>query len=248
LTMQSNFTWSKALGTGAVVQASSEYTPDDPFYLNEMYGRQAFDRRYVYNMFFVYQPPFYKGQSGAIGRLLGGWSISSVFTAGSGSPIEVFTSTGDGQEFGAGDNVNFFNNDSAIEINPIKSGHAYYNRPSSGLPVNIFAAGPAAINDFRNPILGLDKRDGGYGGLNGLPYWNMDFSVRKNIIVAEGFSLEFQGVCANLLNHNQWLDPVGANGIGLFDQGGNNFGALPGSAQEQSGGDRQIELGLRVRF
>ncbi|MGC2791032.1 MAG: hypothetical protein WA899_03335, partial [Candidatus Sulfotelmatobacter sp.] len=33
LTMQSNFTWSKALGTGGVVQASSEYTPDDPFNL-----------------------------------------------------------------------------------------------------------------------------------------------------------------------------------------------------------------------
>jgi len=31
LTMQSNFTWSKALGTAAVVQASSEFTPDDPF-------------------------------------------------------------------------------------------------------------------------------------------------------------------------------------------------------------------------
>ena len=29
--MQSNFTWSKALGTGALVQATSEFTPDDPF-------------------------------------------------------------------------------------------------------------------------------------------------------------------------------------------------------------------------
>lgn len=246
LTMQSNFTWSKALGTGAVVQASSEYTPDDPFYLNEMYGRQAFDRKYVFNTFFVYQPPFYKGQSGFVGRALGGWSFSSIFTAGSGSPIELFTSTGDGQEFGAGDNINFFGNESPIEIAPIKSGHAYYNRPSSGLPVNIFADGPAAVNDFRNPILGLDKRDGGYGGLNGLPYWNMDFSVKKNILVAEGFSLELQGVFANILNHNQWEDPVGANGSGLFNPGG--FGALPGSAQETQGGDRQIEVGLRVRF
>jgi carboxypeptidase family protein len=245
LTMQSNFTWSHALGTGAVVQASSEYTPDDPFDLNEMYGRQAFDRKYIYNMFLVYQPPFFKGQQGLIGRALGGWSFASVFTAGSGSPIEIYTSTGDGQEFGAGDNVNFFNNDNAIPIGPIGgSGKAYYNNPSSGLPVNIFKNGPAEVSNWRNPILGLDTRDGGFGILNGLPYWNMDFSIKKNIRVAERFSLELQGVFANVFNHNQFLDPIGTSG--LFNPGG--FGALPGSAQEQSGGDRQIEVGARVRF
>ena len=47
LTLQSNFTWSKALGTDAVVQSSSELTPDDPFNIAENYGLQAFDRRVV---------------------------------------------------------------------------------------------------------------------------------------------------------------------------------------------------------
>ena len=57
LTMQSNFTWSKALGTGAFVQATSSYTPLDAFNLDSTYGRQGFDRKFVYNAFFVYQPP-----------------------------------------------------------------------------------------------------------------------------------------------------------------------------------------------
>jgi hypothetical protein len=248
VTMQSNFTWSKALGTGAVVQASSAYTPDDPFNLDLMYGRQAFDRKFVYNMFLVYQPPFFKGQSGFMGRVLGGWTFASVFTAGSGSPIEVYTTTGDGQEFGAGDNVNFFGNENAIPIAHLQSGSAFSQGP--GTFPNIFKIGPtAAANLFRNPILGLDtSRDGGYGILNGLPYWNMDFSVKKNIRVAERFSLELQGVFANILNHNQWLDPLGGNSaaMGLFNPGG--FGTLPGSAQEQTGGNRQIELGIRARF
>jgi Carboxypeptidase regulatory-like domain len=243
-TAQSNFTWSKALGTGGVVQASSAYTPDDPFDLNQMYGRQAFDHRYVYNMFIVYQPPFYKGQSGLMGRLLGGWTFGTVFTAGSGAPSELYTSTGDGQEFGAGDNINFFGNENAIPINPITSGHIY-SQPNGAFP-NIFKAGPAAVNDFRNPILGMDTRDGGYGMLNGLPYWNMDLSVKKNIRVAESISLDLQGVFANFLNHNQWLDPDGQFGSGLFNPGG--FGELGGSAQEQPGGNRQIEVGIRVRF
>jgi hypothetical protein len=242
-TAQSNLTWSHALGTGAVVQASSEYTPDDPFNLPLMYGRQAFDRKIVYNMFVVYQPPFFKGQQGLLGRVLGGWTLGTIFTAGSGSPIEDFTTTGDGQEFGAGDNINFFGNESAIPISPVTYGHRY-NQPG-GFP-NLFKGGAATVSDFRNPILGLDTRDGGYGLLSGLPYWNMDFSIKKNIRIAESVNVELQGVFANVLNHDQFLDPVGAFGIGLFNPGG--WGQLPGSAQEQPGGDRQIEVGARVRF
>jgi hypothetical protein len=247
LTMQSNFTWSKALGTGGVVQASSEYTPDDPFNLGTTYGYQNYQRKFVYNAFFVYALPFYKGQSGLMGRVLGGWSVASVFTAGSPSPIELFTTTGDGQEYGAGDNINFFGNENAVQIAPITHGHAYYNSPSNGLPVNMFKEGVAAASDFRNPILGLDNKDGGDGNIFGLPYWNLDLSIRKNVRIAEGISLELQGVFADVLNHNQFLDPVAGAASGLFNPGG--FGALNnGSAQEQAGGDRQIEIGARVRF
>jgi hypothetical protein len=242
LTMQSNFTYSKALGTGAVVQSSSQYTPDDPFNLNTMYGYQSYNRKFVYNFFFVYQPPFFKGQSGLLGRALGGWTFSSVFTAGTGSPYEIYTSTGGGQEYGAGDNTNYFGNENAVQIAPIKNGHVY---PQAGSFPNIFAAGPSAVNDFRNPILGLDTRDGGYGALPGLRYWNMDMSVSKNIKVAESVSVQLSGVFANVFNHNQFLDPVGITG--LFSP--RRFGTLGlGSAQSEPGGNRQIEVGVRVRF
>ena len=115
------------------------------------------------------------------------------------------------------------------------------------MPVNIFKNGVAEVNNWRNPILGLDTRDGGFGILNGLRYWNFDFSMKKSIRVAERFTVELQGVFANVLNHNQWLDPVAGAAMGLFNPGG--FGALNnGSAQEQPGGNRQIEVGARVRF
>jgi len=89
----------------------------------------------------------------------------------------------------------------------------------------------------RNPILGVDNRDGGYGIINGLPYWNMDFSIKKNIRVTEGVGLEFQGVFANVLNHNQMLDGFPWLGDPF------SFGAIGGQAEA-----RNIELGLRVRF
>jgi Carboxypeptidase regulatory-like domain len=246
LTMQTNFTWSKALGTGALVQATSAYTPNDPFNMDNMYGRQLYDRKFVYNTFLVYSPPFYKGQTGVMGRLLGGWTFSSVFTTGSGQPIEIFTTTGDGQEFGAGDNSNFFGLETAVPTGPIQSGHAYFTAGSKGfgdggLPINIFKNPEAAFNSYRNPILGIDRKDTSY--LGGLPYWNLDFSVRKNVRVAESISLEFQGVFANILNHDQFLDPWG---MGLFSPG--TFGNLLGSAQANTGGNRSIQVGARVRF
>jgi hypothetical protein len=250
ITLQSNFTWSKALGTGAVVQASSAYTTDDPFDLNKMYGIQPYNRKFVYNTMFVYQLPFYKGQHGLVGRALGGWTIASIFTAGSGTPVEVLGNTGaPGQAFGAGDAANYFDNENEIPIGPLgPHGHAYYQYnttqyPTDGYPVNFFKAGTAEASNWRNPILGFDTRDGGAGWFTGLPYWNLDASVKKSVRVAENVSLEFQGVFADILNHNQWLDPYG---LGTYNPGG--FGALGGEAQETPGGNRQIELGARVRF
>jgi hypothetical protein len=256
LTMQSNFTWSKALGTGAQAQSSSELAPLDPFNFGEMYGRQAFDRKFIYNTFIVYQPPFFKGQSGALGRLLGGWTFATIFTAGSGLPVQVATTFADYQAFGSCDGVTCadYDSENAVPIGPVAPhSHAYAcgvgagntsglaacagQAPGNGYPINQFKDGALDYQNWRNPLLGLDTRDGGYGVVNGLPYWNMDFSIKKNIRIAESVGLEFQGVFANVLNHDQMFDGFPC----LCNPGG--FGSIGGEA-----GPRNIELGARVRF
>jgi hypothetical protein len=244
LTLQSNFTWSKALGTGAEVQATSEFTADDPFNLDEMYGRQPFDRKINFNTALVYGLPFYKGQQGLLGRALGGWTFSSVFAAGSGTPIEVFGTYGNGSPWGESDNTNYFGDESAVPIGSYQSGKAYYNSPSTGLPVNIFKNGVNAISNWRNPIIGIDNRDGAEGILNGLRFWNVDMSIVKNVRVAENLSMTFQGVFQNVLNHNQFLDPVV---LGLYSPG--NFGALYNSSPFGTNSTpRNIEVGVRFAF
>jgi hypothetical protein len=242
LTAQSNFTFSKALGTGAIYQAVSAYGSFDSFNLGEEYGRQAFDQKYTFNMFFVYQPPFYKGQAGAIGRVLGGWTFATVFTAGSGTPVNNETTYGSAQEFGSADDINFGTDANALPIKP--EGHlvAHYNSPSNGLPVNGYKNGIADASNWRNPILGLDNKDCGFGCISGLNYWNTDFSIKKSVLITEGINLEFQGVFANIFNHDQML-----NGFSYLGNPG-GWGALGGSAQEQTGGNRIVELGARVKF
>ena len=251
LTMQANFTWSKALGTGAQAQSSSELTALDSFNLKEMYGRQAFDRKFIYNMFLVYQPPFFKGQQGFMGRALGGWTFATIFTAGTGLPFQAVTTYADYQSFGACDGVTCadYDSENAVTIGPVSPhSHAYAchaipagqqvaacpgQAAGDGYPVNEFKIGANEYANWRNPILGVDNRDGGYGIINGLPYWNMDFSIKKNIRIAESVSLEFQGVFANVLNHDQMADgfPWLGNPAG--------FGAIGGQV-----GVRNIELGL----
>jgi Carboxypeptidase regulatory-like domain len=253
LTMQSNFTWSKALGTGAVYQATSADTPVDPFNLHTGYGLQGFDRKFVYNMFFVYQPPFYKGQKGVVGRVLGGWTFAPVFAAGTGLPLPVATLNGGGQAFGEGDSNSFVGNgntENAILMGTLQTGSAHYNTPGGGggFNVNLFKDPAAAYNQFRQPILGYDTRDGGFAtGVRGFNYWNMDLSIKKAVNITERVSTEFQIVFANLLNHDQLLDPI-------LDT--SNFGAWGSSLGEgdnsnNNGGQRTprtMEFGFRVRF
>ncbi len=255
VSMQSNFTWSKALGTGAEVQATSEATAIDPFHINTGYGLQPFDRSLVFNLYAVYQPKWYQSQSGVVGHLLGGWTISPVFTTGTGLPITLGTINGGGQAFGEGDSSNFFGygvSENAIPIGPLPSGKRYNNVPgangigTAGYGVNMFANPLATWNDVRQPILGYDTKDGGFGVARGLNYWNMDLSVKKMFKITERFSTEFQVVFTNLFNHDQFGDPLGDY---LDTSNPAAWGTLPGSVTNgaQTFG-RAMEFGIRLNF
>ena len=242
LTTQSNFTWSKTLSTGAVVQATSEATAADPYNLDFAYGLAGFDRKFVYNLFLIYNPPFYRGQHGLMGHVLGGWTFSPIFTAGTGLPITVGTVNGGGQAFGEADASNFFangNNENAVVMGHLSTG---IHKVPGGLP-NLFADSDAAYNSIRQPILGLDTKDGGWGIVRGLSYWNMDFSLRKNIKLTERFNFEFQMVTVNLFNHPVFFDP-GPGDVLDTSAGTDGFGTLPG----QGNTPRTMEFGLRLNF
>ncbi|HUK24811.1 MAG TPA: hypothetical protein VLV49_09535, partial [Terriglobales bacterium] len=243
ITSQHNLTWSKALGTGAFVQATSEYTANDPFDLNNMYGVQDFDRTWVYNGFLVYEAPFFKGQHGVAGRVLGGWTFSPQWSVGSGAPIWCNTNTGGdfvsgagGQEFGAGDGENFVNNANCLQTTKYTGGNSVHLL-GPGNP-NLFADPSAVYATVRPPILGIDTRTGGLGQFRGLPYWNIDFAVRKRVDITERVNAEVSFTFTNVLNHNQLLDPI----LDITSPGS------WGSITVQGNIPRQMEFGFRVSF
>ena len=151
ITLQENFTYSKALGTGALVQATSEYTTNDAFDLNNGYGLQNFDRKFVFNTFAMIEDPWYKGQQGLIGHIVGGWSLSPVIAIGSGQPLGCGTFT-DAQSFGAGDGRSFFTNENCILTNAASGGSAsLHNNAGAGSSTSLRTRPPywpASVRPF----------------------------------------------------------------------------------------------------
>jgi hypothetical protein len=260
ITLVENFTYGKALGTNAVAQASSELTANDPWDLTKSYGVQAFNQKYIFNTFLVYQTPWYSDQAGWKGRILGGWRFSPILTAGTGQPITCATNSGS-QSFGSADALNFLDSEQCVFPNGYHGAyHAYRNvaggndpnSPLVPLPVGtatkIVGGGPAAINMFANPvtvfsqvrpaILGIDSTDSGLGPISGLPYWNLDMSIHKQFKIWETTSLEFSGVMTNILNHNVFANPT----VSLANPG--SFGVI----NSQGNSPRQIEIGVRANF
>jgi hypothetical protein len=90
----------------------------------------------------------------------------------------------------------------------------------------------------RPPILGIDTRDGGVGPIKGLPYWNMDLSIKKNFKVTERVNLDTQFVFTNVFNHNQFYDPT----LDITNPGG--WGVITA----QGNNPRQIQFGVRASF
>jgi Carboxypeptidase regulatory-like domain len=271
LTTQSNFTFGKALGTGSIVQATSQWTVPDAYNLRSAYGLQSWDRKFIYNLFFIYQPPMYKSQRGLVGRMLGGWSIAPILSMGSGLPNAVVGTDGNilglyqaggGQAWGQSDGSSsgFSSFENAVNMcGPGVGGSSRHNHPvpSTNFPdmgtaffgPSMFQNPEAVYNCFRNSILGIDPSGGGGAGiLRGQMYWNVDLGVRKDIMITERVHLQFDANFTNVFNHPILSDPYNVLGD-TADWGA--LGSISGeliTGAVQANAPRTIQLGLRLSF
>jgi hypothetical protein len=255
LTLQENLTYSKALGLQPGNQSASGATDVDNFNPGEQYGRQGFDQRFIFNTFIVYETPWYQQQRGIVGRIAGGWSISPVVTAGTGQPLGC-TTNNSGQGFGGNDGANLTDTENCVFVSRYTGGSHTYRGVLGGTDPNGVAVGTAvhpgpasaAVSMFTNPvavfdnvrplILGVDSRSGGAGTISGLPYINLDLSVKKKLVVHEKYSLEVTGVFENVLNHLDFANPS------LSLQSTSSWGVT----KTQGNTPRQIQMGLRTNF
>ncbi len=269
VTTTSNFTWGRALGTGSESQATSGYTTLNPYNVRQsMYGPQFFDYKFIYSQSFLWSEPFFKGKHGILGSTLGGWRFGAIMTARSGAPLAVGTISGDsfGESFGEGQNSNTietatFGQDGAVLAGNYTGGNsAHYNvniantassagvnsnSGNGGNNINMFSNPAAVYNQFRPCILGYDTSCGSQGQIRGLPNWNMDANIAKDIPLFRErvfATLSFQ--FTNLFNHVALADPY------LDLSTPSDFGVL--GSDNPNGGQvnnpRQITFNLRIKF
>ena len=253
LTMKTNFSYSNALGTGDVVQASSSFSSVDTFNIQNNYGPQQYNEKFVFNLFLNYTPPFYASQQGVVGRLLGGWNFSPLFVWGSGFPIEIGTRNGNCGSLGEC-NTNFIG---ALENGVITQNLNYSATRKQakgttcgtrGPGLNVFSdpqatcpVGHGIFGDpVRNPILGLDGQIGGGGPVTGLPFWNVDLGITKKINFTERISSSLYFDFTNVLNHMQPNDPT----LNIFSK--STWGVLGGGGNVQGNTPRQLQVGVSV--
>ena len=259
LTMKTNFTMSKALGTGNVVQATSSFATIDPWNLHAQYGPQSYDEKFNFNLFFNYAPPFYASQKGIIGHLLGGWNISPLFVYGSGFPVQLQTANGNCGSLGEcntayiGANENMVGN---VSFNATRHQNTYgsvcgTSGPGQNILANPDASCPASGGTFsdlvRGPILGLDGQSGAFP-VRGFPFWNLDLGISKRIKMTERFSGTLHFDSSNTLNHMQPNEPCfsGAAPQSWGVIGSSDCSNLNGNVQGNL--PRRLQFGITVDF
>jgi hypothetical protein len=259
ITTLSNFTWGRSLGTGNQSQATSSYSVLNPYNVRQsIYGPQFWDYKFTYTQTFLWSEPFFRGQKGILGHLLGGWRIAPIFTARSGAPLQI-GSLNSYESFGESQTCSPCAGDGAVLNGPFTGGTtAHYNIaiPNSptgagingnlengGNNINMFSNPVTTFNQFRPCILGYDTSCGSNGQIRGLANWNMDMNIAKDInLLGERVAgtLSFQFV--NVLNHAALADP------NLSISSPNDWGVLGSNENGQLNSPRQLTFSLRLRF
>jgi len=254
LTTVSNFTWSRSLGTGTIAQYNSAYTQQDPFSSQASYGSNSFDYPFVYNLSLYYQPPVYKGQHGILGHALGGWTFAPIFTAQSGATNVVgyseinctacqafgevgFTSASDSSVAEDAVFATKYTGGTSANYGITGSNGIGTKTPAFGL--NEFQNPAQVYNEFRPCVLGYDTSCGGYGNIRGLPTWNVDMEITKDLgIHKETVGAQFFVIITNMVNHFQPSTP------GLSLSSPTSFGQITSQANTP----RNMEFGIRLHF
>jgi hypothetical protein len=249
LTFDVNYTLSKALDLGGVVQ-NSPYEYSNSYDPRIDYGPAFFDRRHVLNASGVYEIPMGRGHrlsGGPVGdKILGGWYVGGIYIAHSGLPLTVMQSN---QAFGGGDTFNNIISGGVPIVTPnyaneVHSGVAgsggvasVGNPATGGSGLNLFADPAAVIGNFRRINVSQDGR-AFRGILRGLPFWNLDASLGKRTPLTERVNMLFSADFLNIFNHVVFTDPA----LNLLDP--RSFGVIT----SQFNTPRAIQLSLRFEF
>jgi hypothetical protein len=201
--------------TGAIT------TPAD---FSRSYGLSSFDRTHSFVSSFVYELPFLKDAKGVAGAILGGWQISGVFVAQSGTPVDIRAGGASLRAPGNQQRPNVTGNQTVLgNIGP---GKFYFDTSVYSAP---------APNTFGN----MNRN----GGPRGPHYVNLDAALVKRVKVNSRVAAELRVDAFNTTNSPHFANPGRDFGTPTFGQVTTTLGTGDGAT-----GPRLVRFGARVTF
>jgi hypothetical protein len=203
LSFQTRYTWSHSINDGSVGGGESN-GPENVNCLRCDKGPSAFDVRDNITVNAVYELPFgtgkrYLNARGALGKIVGGWSFSSIGLWHTGHPLTVTYNVSSSQLPDGNDQTT--------------------QRPDliPGVPLTLPGGGKNNV-PFINPAAfqappvdsnGIQTRfgDAPNGVVRALGSWQIDVALMKDTKLTERVGMEFGVQFFNVLNHVQLGDP-----------------------------------------
>jgi hypothetical protein len=224
LTLNSNYTWSKALDDASNPGADNAEPnfPQDPANMAAEKGLSDFDHRYRLVTNFLYQIPFLKQSEGWIHTAFGEWQVGGIWTLQSGAPFTVNLST-----------------DTANNGQPTA---APSQRPNLVCDPNSGPKTPAEwfnISCFKMPAA-FSYGNAGRDIVTGPGLDDFDATVQKEFPIRENMRLQFRLDVFDFFNHPNFNAPVGA---GRTFSTASSLGSIT-SAQDP----RDMQFSLRLAF
>lgn len=193
LTFAANYAFGKVMDVGGAGFSQSA-SPQDPNDMRADRGLSSLDRRNIFSLDWVYQLPFGKGKrfgSGFNGwqdALMGGWEVTGIMTATSGSPF----SANYGQDV-ANIGARSISQRANVIGDPYQGGDS-----TSGLWVN-----PAAFTAPYQYTFGTVGRN----TLIGPGFYQWDLGGYKNFKITERFTFQFRAEIFNITNRANFSNP-----------------------------------------
>jgi Carboxypeptidase regulatory-like domain/TonB dependent receptor-like, beta-barrel len=228
LSFQSRYTWSHSINNGSVGGGESN-GPENVNCLSCDKGPSVFDIRHNVTVDSVYELPFGPGKeflndSGAFGKIVGGWSLSGVGLWHTGHPLTVQmdlsnTITNPNNPFAGNFPSTYLlpdGNDQTTQRPDIVPG-VPLTLPGgghNGVPLINAAAFTAPPVDGNGNFLRFG--DAPNGVVRALNVWQVDLALTKETKLTERVSMELAVQAFNVFNHVQLGDPnVNNNGLTL---------------------------------
>jgi hypothetical protein len=200
-------------------------TISTPLDFEQSYGLSNFNRKHSYVVNAIYELPWGPGKQwladGTLGKIVGGWQVSGLFIAQSGTPLNI---TGNGTLLNTPGTTAYPNlTGDNVVLGGLGPGQLYFDPAVYSLP----AAG-AQGNMGRND------------GPDGPGFWSLDAALFKRFSVGGHRFAEFRVDAFNVTNSVRWANP----NTGYSNAAGNTFGQITAT----TGGQRSLRFGGRFVF